>query len=101
MWLAVQHRIWTYDRRARHDLQDAPSFCFTCLQEEDNAEHILIQCGYAREAWHYIFETLSLQGNIPVPEDTLLDWWLTTRTNFRKGFKRGFVTVTIATTWAL
>uniref|UniRef100_A0A8R7UVP5 Reverse transcriptase zinc-binding domain-containing protein n=1 Tax=Triticum urartu TaxID=4572 RepID=A0A8R7UVP5_TRIUA len=27
-WLAVQHRIWTSDRRARHGLQDAPSACY-------------------------------------------------------------------------
>ena len=43
-WLALQHRIWTSDRRAKHGLQDSPSVCYTCLREEDDAEHILIQC---------------------------------------------------------
>uniref|UniRef100_A0A8R7TJR7 Reverse transcriptase zinc-binding domain-containing protein n=1 Tax=Triticum urartu TaxID=4572 RepID=A0A8R7TJR7_TRIUA len=28
VWLAVQHRIWTSDRRARHGLQTASSPCF-------------------------------------------------------------------------
>ena len=100
-WLAVQHRIWSSDRRARHGLQSDPSACYTCLQDEDNTEHILIQCVYAREVWHYMFEELSLRGSIPTQADTLLDWRLTTRVNFRKGHKRGFDTVIIAATWAL
>ena len=61
----------------------------------------LVQCVYAREVWHNIFEALSLQGNIPEPEDSLLDWWLARRAHFRKGFKHGFDTVIIAAAWAL
>ena len=52
VWLTIQHRIWTSDRRARHGLQDHPSACFTCLQEEDNAEHIHLQCSYASQGGH-------------------------------------------------
>lgn len=47
VWLAVQYRLWTFDRRARHGLQEHTSACFTCLQEEDKADHILVQCVYA------------------------------------------------------
>lgn len=57
-WLSVQYRLWTYDRRARHRLQDEPSPCFLCLQEQDNVDHILVQCVYAREVWHRCFDTL-------------------------------------------
>ena len=60
VWLAVQHWIWNSDRRAKHRLQDAPSTCYTCLQDEGNAENILVQCVYAREVWNYIFDALSL-----------------------------------------
>ena len=48
-----------------------------------------------------MFEELSLRGSIPTQVDTLLEWWLTTRSNFRKGQKRGFDTVIIVTIWAL
>uniref|UniRef100_A0A8R7RED1 Reverse transcriptase zinc-binding domain-containing protein n=1 Tax=Triticum urartu TaxID=4572 RepID=A0A8R7RED1_TRIUA len=79
IWLAVQHRIWTSDRRAKHGLQDRPSACYTCLQDEDNAEHILVQCGYAREVWHTCFQDLALNTRASVVDDTFLDWWIETR----------------------
>jgi hypothetical protein len=46
-WLALRYRLWTSDRRARFGLQENPDPCFTCLQEEDRVDHILIQCPYA------------------------------------------------------
>ena len=105
-WLAMQHRIWTSDRRARHELQDRPSACYTCLQEEDNAEHILVQCVYTREVWHTMFDALSMQAPIPDAHDHLLDWWLTQRATGSTVSKRGFDTVVIAvevdgTGWAI
>jgi hypothetical protein len=58
-WLALKHRLWTSDRRHRHGLQDQTSTCFTCLQEEDTVEHILVQCPYARQT---SFECLIAAG---------------------------------------
>jgi hypothetical protein len=37
--------------RARHGLQDLPNACYTCLQEEDNVDHVLVLCPYARHVW--------------------------------------------------
>lgn len=51
-WLAVQHRLWISDRRARHGLQEDSSSCYICLQEEVKFEHILVQCVYARSLAH-------------------------------------------------
>lgn len=75
-WLATQDRLWTFDRRARHGLQDNPSVCFTCLQDEDNVDHILAHCVYAREVWHRCFDRLQI--NIPGPNagTTFTEWWL-------------------------
>ena len=42
MWLAVQYRLWTSDKRARHVLQDQASKCYMCDQEEDTVDHILL-----------------------------------------------------------
>jgi hypothetical protein len=50
-WLAIRRRLWTSDRRAQHGLQDHLDPCGTCLQEEDNVDHILSQCLYAKMVW--------------------------------------------------
>lgn len=100
-WLAVQHRIWTSDRRAKHGLQDQPSACYLCPQDEDNAEHILVHCVYAREVWHECFEALHLTTRRPTADDNLMDWWLEVRQGFRRADKRGFDTFVIAVAWAL
>lgn len=69
--------------------------------EEDNAEHILVQCGYAREVWHRCFDRLHLPVNAPRTSDTFLDWWLRQRTSFRKDDRRGFDSLVTCTAWAL
>lgn len=100
-WLAAQRRLWTSDRRARHGLQDHPSPCFICLQDQDNIEHILIQCVYAREVWYLGLQELNIQIRTPEPQDTLTEWWLWARGHFRRAERRGFDTLVIITTWAL
>lgn len=72
-WLAMQYRLWTSDRRARHGLQDEPSACYTCLQDEDNVDHILSTCGYAREVWFLICDTLHINVQDRLPDDTTLE----------------------------
>jgi hypothetical protein len=86
IWLAAQHQIWTSDRRARHNLQDHPSSCFVCLQEEDNAEHILMQCVFAREVWHTCGQRLGFHYIVPSTDCVLEAWW--TRERWRFGRKR-------------
>jgi hypothetical protein len=49
LWLAVQYRVWTIERRARHGLQAVANVCFTCLQDVDTLDHILLHCSYAKE----------------------------------------------------
>ena len=86
-WLAVQHRIWTSDRRVRHGLQEQTCPCFVCLQEEDTAEHILIQCVFAREIWFRVGGKLG--ANItPLATDTLEDWWMAVRARCRSSERR-------------
>lgn len=97
----MQHRLWTSDRRARHGLQDHPSACCTCNRDEDNVEHILIKCGYARGVWEGCLDHLNLATARPIHEDTFLEWWLHARANFHKADKRGFDTFTLAVAWSL
>jgi hypothetical protein len=51
IWLALRDRLWTAERRFRHGLQEQRSPCFSCLQEEDTVDHILLQCPYSQMVW--------------------------------------------------
>lgn len=101
MWLAVQHRLWTSNRRARHGLQDNPSPCYTCLQEEDDVDHILAHCVYAREVWHRCFDLLHINIQCPTQDTSFIDWWLTQRRRLRGKLRRGLDTLIIGISWAL
>ena len=100
-WLAGQYRLWTFDRRARHGLQDETLECYTCLREEDNVEHILVQCVYAKQVWHKCLDTLEIDIPHPSSTDTFVDWWLRTRVGFHGKQKRGFDSLIIVAAWSL
>lgn len=98
VWLALQYRLWTSDRRARHGLQDHPSACYTCLQAEDSVDHILVNCTYAREVWHKVFHLIGVDVQEPGELDVFKDWWLIVRRSFGGQDRRGFDTMMA---WAL
>ena len=100
-WLASQHRIWTSDQRARLGLQDHPTPCYNCLQEEDNAEHILIQCIYAREVWFYCLTECNIEALEPSTGNTMMEWWLQARSLFHRAGRRSFDTLFLIMVWAL
>jgi hypothetical protein len=41
-------------------MQDYPSAYFSCLQEEDNIDHILVQCPFARQVWMVCLQAAGL-----------------------------------------
>ncbi|KAK1597004.1 hypothetical protein QYE76_048296 [Lolium multiflorum] len=90
VWLAAQHRIWTSDRRLRHGLQAHSSPCFLCLQEEDTAELILVQCVFAREVWHLCRQALRLNFEIPTTDSTIQSWWTRERARFSNKDRKWF-----------
>ncbi|KAM0911282.1 hypothetical protein ACQ4PT_013589 [Festuca glaucescens] len=102
IWLAAQRRIWTSDRRARFGLQQHTSACFVCEQEEDTADHIILQCVVARETWHSCGRALGLNFQVPTVDSTLVDWWVLEREKFRPADRRcfdGLVCTTGYTLW--
>ena len=96
-WLALQHRVWTSDRRLRPRLQTATSNCFSCLQDEDTIKHALVICVYARETWHGCVQRLGIATQVPVHTDRLEPWWLRERKGFNSKDRRLFDTFIIAT----
>jgi hypothetical protein len=100
-WLALKHRLWTSDRRHRHGLQDQTSACFTCLQEEDTVEHILVQCPYARQTWFECFIAAGLNIREPTTESKFEDWWSCARELVAPKNRRGFDTLALLIAWSL
>jgi hypothetical protein len=87
-WLAIKYRLWTSDRRTRHGLQERPDPCATCLQSEDNVDHILVQCPYARMVWFGCLREFGL--NLPEPQQhaNLERWWTEAPKRIRKEDRR-------------
>jgi hypothetical protein len=89
-WLALRDRLWTYERRFRHGLQDQRSHCFTCLQEEDTVDHILVQCPYSRMVWFRCFQETGLQIEQPQMDSLFEAWWSRVTLNVRERNRRKF-----------
>jgi hypothetical protein len=75
--------------------QDTPDICFTCLQGEDNVEHILAQCPYARLVWTGCPHATGLRVDILQVGDTLEGWWLEARSRVTVANRRRFDTLVI------
>jgi hypothetical protein len=101
MWLALKKRLWTSDRRARHGLQEQPDACFTCLQAEDNVDHILTQCPYTRQVWREALLSASIQMPEPGFVGDLERWWTEARKRIRKHDRRRFDSMVISTSWTI
>jgi hypothetical protein len=100
-WLALQYRLWTSDRRHRHGLQDNPDSCAVCLQGEDNVDHVLVRCTYARQVWFRVLIGAGLQIQEPGLESTLESWWDQARKRVASKDRRSFDSLVIATAWLI
>jgi hypothetical protein len=47
VWLVVHKKCWTVDRLAKRGMND-PENCPLCNQEEENIDHLLVSCVFAR-----------------------------------------------------
>jgi hypothetical protein len=100
-WLALQFRLWTSERRYRHELDDSVSPCYTCLQDFDSASHIFVECVHARQVWFGCLVALGIDIAAPTVHDSLQEWWKAARGRFRKKEKQGFDALVILITWRL
>jgi hypothetical protein len=77
------------------------STCFVCLQEEDNASHVLLQCVTTREVWHICREKFELNIEEPTPHSVFQDWWANEHKKQRGHTRRVFDTLVCTITYAL
>lgn len=75
-WFMLRNRLWTADRLARRGLEH-PDACPLCCQEEETAEHLTMQCPFAREVWYEMLLPLRLHRFTPTSHATMADWWCT------------------------
>jgi hypothetical protein len=78
LWLAIQDRCWTSERRHRHGLADSND-CALCGQSAETMDHLLIGCVFSREFWYRFLHCFDWQALTPPQQVTFLDWWMRSR----------------------
>lgn len=102
MWLAMQYKIWTSDSRCKHGLQDVPSPCFLCDQDDDNVDHNLLDCVYSPQVWHLAFSRMRINLDLlPMMLDRIQPWWLAVRKRIPTKHRKGFDVVVMLKCWNL
>ncbi|WVZ83247.1 hypothetical protein U9M48_030415 [Paspalum notatum var. saurae] len=99
-WLAAQNRCWTADRRRRHGLQDDDR-CALCDQDQENINHLLLQCVFAREVWFRALRVLSWEAVVPSTSALLMEWWSVSRRRVHQDHRPTFDAVVLLVIWSL
>ena len=53
VWLILKNKMLTWDM-LRKKYISGPSICSLCMREEENIDHIFIQCQFSRDVWEEI-----------------------------------------------
>ncbi|KAI4997779.1 hypothetical protein ZWY2020_053121 [Hordeum vulgare] len=72
VWLAMQRRIWTIDRRLRHDM-GSHVVCPLFDQDDEITGHLAVWCVLARKVWHSILSHCGPANFISIQESILID----------------------------
>ena len=98
VWLAIRNRCWTTDRLQKRGLPH-PEHCPLCDQEEENIQHILISCVFARQFWYAILQPINLSRLTPTRSvNNFPDWWKHAERRLPKQHRKGFNSLC---TWGL
>jgi hypothetical protein len=55
---------------------DHPEKCPLCDQEEENIDHLVVSCVFARQFWFSLFQHLQLQEFAPQMDTiSFMEWW--------------------------
>ncbi|CAM0152437.1 unnamed protein product [Urochloa decumbens] len=99
-WLAVKGRLWTADRRRRHNLE-AHDTCWLCNQEQETGNHILVNCSFAKEIWWGVLSSLGCNCTFPTTAVSLQGWWTRIRRLQPREKRRGLDTLAMLIIWNL
>jgi len=77
-----------------------PERCPLCDQEE-NIQHILTSCVFARQFWFAILQPLNLARLTPTRSAVFADWWKKAERKLQKQHRKGFNSLCILGAWIL
>lgn len=94
---AIRRRLWTADRRRRHNLETHAD-CLLCDQEPETCDRILVSCSFTRQIWYSILVAINLPAQAPVGDLSLLSW-TQLRNITPQGKKAGMDSLLALTSW--
>ena len=100
IWLALQQRLWTADRRLRHRLNYHTN-CPLCDQDPETSDHLALGCVFAREVWYNILRHCNLDTLVPRAADSLIEWWPDARRRAPTRSRKGFDSLVLLIVWSL
>jgi len=79
-----------------------PDQCPLCDQEDENIQHLLIGCVFAKQFWLVILHNFGLAALAPQPSDSSFDvWWDKTILMVNGDVKRGLNSLIILGAWTI
>jgi len=101
MWLVAHRRCWTADRLARRNLPH-PARCPLCDQVEEDIQHLLVGCVFARQFWFDLLRQVGLAVLAPQPCDTSFDeWWSKADQSVTGDMRKGLNSLIILGSWTI
>jgi hypothetical protein len=100
IWLVLHGQCWTSNRLQQHGLRNNGP-CALCDQAVETLDHLLIQCVMARETWFKILCPLGCQHLTLLPNNTTVQWWLTSRKVVTKAHRKVFDSLVLLVAWSL
>lgn len=99
LWLAVRNRCWTVDRLAKRNLSYS-NLCLFCDQEEQDIQHILTTCVFAREFWFRILAPFGLQACTPSQQEfSFAEWWRKSGNRVQKDRRKCYNSLVVMGAW--
>ncbi len=100
LWFAFQKRCWTADLLQKRGI-DSHSACPFCAQELETANHILIDCVFARQVWLRVLSPPGWAALSPSRGSWLQDWWSSSRVCLPEYLHSGFDSLVLLVSWQL
>jgi hypothetical protein len=102
LWLTLQDRCWTAERRRQHDRLQSDNVCALCCRILKPSNTSSLGCIYSRETWFKSLHKFGWQLMArTIAQMTFADWWLQARKRVVKTRPKGFESLTMLVAWQL
>jgi hypothetical protein len=79
-----------------------PEHCPLCDQEDEDIDHLMLLCVFAREFWYKVLQKVQLQELPPQPgERSFMEWWQKVNERAPGPSKKGLNSLIILGAWIL